>query len=147
MGRLLDSLDISNFVPELGTMLSVFWIALVLAVMTTPVLLLVKGYFCFFEAPQDKKNRWAFQTFYCKKSDEVWYFTQKISGLVLGALGAVLALVMLIVCIVCGIQGLEVLARAAVTCLIWELALTVLGYVAVMITVAVMFDRNGQQRA
>lgn len=146
MGKLLDALDISAFVPKLGFLLAVFWFVLIAAVLLPPAFLLIKGYFCYFVAPHKRENKWAFRTFFCNKSEAAWQFTQKCAGLVFGGLGAVLALVMLIVCIVTAFFGLSVMARVAVICLIWEIALTVLAYIAVMLAGLVVYDNNGDFR-
>ena len=128
MGGFLDSLDISRFVPSLGTMVGFFVLLLVVAVMAGPILMFLKGYRCFFRPAKkgDKAN--GFSTAFSTGSDDAWSFTQLVAGFLLGVVGALLAVVMLIVFIVAAVQGMGALAYTAVWCMVWEVIVVALTY-------------------
>ena len=79
-------------------------------------------------------------------SVEAWRFTQRLAGVVLGGLGLILSIVMLIVCISFRGQEIMPMVENAVTALIWQAVLTLVGCLGVNITAMILFDSNGEPR-
>lgn len=144
--EIMDAFDPAALLPELDTVIG--WVDLIcrIAVMTGPIVILLLGISYFFFAPKEATHSVGYRCYFGMGSVEAWRFTQKLAGLVLGALGLVLTLVMFFVVI--GFGGLEMIdlvSRAAV-CMIWEAALALIACLGIHITAAVKFDRNGDLR-
>ena len=143
---LLDNLDISKLVPDLGTLLNKVPTVAVLVVMLGPVILLALGLLYLFAPPAEANHKAGFRTYYGMGSVQAWRFTQRVAGITLGGLGLLLTVIMGIVCITFnGLDPVQLLQRA-VTCLIWEAALVGLAYLGVVNFVTVTYDEKGCRR-
>ena len=79
-------------------------------------------------------------------SVEAWRFSQRMAGLIFGALGALLLIIMLIV-VFCFIgKDLLQIARTAVICLLWQVGLTLIARISICVMAGVYFDKNGNRR-
>ena len=143
---LLNSLDIAALLPDLNSLLNILSALVILLVMLGPLLLLGLGLFYLFAAPKEANHRLGFRTYFGMGSVQAWHFTQKIAGFAFGGLGIILTIVMGIICI--GLMGkdLDQITGPALTCLIWEVALAAIDYLAVVLLVTVTYDQNGNRR-
>ena len=144
--ELMDNLDLSKFVPELGNLMDKSRSIAGWAVMIGPLLLLILGLIYYFKAPKEANHKFGFRTYFGMGSVEAWQYTQRLAGLVLGGLGIVLTVVMGIVCLTFGGKDTLQLLDTAAVCLIWEVALTFAAWLAVSICAAVRYDKEGNRR-
>ena len=130
---------LAAFLTDLRTWISV-------AMLIGPVLLLVFGCLYFFLPPKEANHKFGYRTYFGMGSVQAWKFTQWIAGIVWGVLGVGLTVAM---AIVCGVNAGAVINRftaTALICLVVQAGLVVLGWLGIEITVAVMYDKNGNKR-
>ena len=144
--ELMDSLDLSKLVPELGGLMGKAGAAAKWAVMIGPLLLTVLGLIYFFKAPKEANHSFGFRTYFGMGSVEAWRYTQRIAGLVMGALGILLTVIMGIVCLTWGGKDTLQLLDKAVVCLIWEVVLTVIAYGGIVLHISLRYDKDGNLR-
>ena len=143
---LLEGFDLNNFIPPLDTVMG--WVLLFarLAVLIGPLLLLGLGLWYFLRPPKEANHSVGFRAFYGMGSIAAWKYTQRLAGLVWGALGAVLTVVMLIVIFTFSADSLSDSVWSACVCLIIELALVLISVIAINVIVALRYDYDGNLR-
>ncbi len=141
-----DDLNFGSIIPPLDTVMG--WIELVLrvAVMAGPLLLLGFGLLFLLAPPKEANYGLGFRCWWGMASLESWQFTQRIAGMVWAGLGAVLTVVMAL--IGNGFRDLHPVDMAwrAGTCLIWELVLVFISWIAINVVVIMNFDKDGYRR-
>ena len=144
--ELLNNFDLGNFLPEINTIMGWVTILLRLAVMAGPVIILALGLIYLVAPPKEANHRFGFRCYFGMGSVEAWLFTQRLAGIVLGALGLVLTIIMALICN--GWNNLEPMDMvwSAVSCLLWELGLVGVSCLGVNITVMAVFDKDGFRR-
>ncbi len=144
--EIFEKLDLTKLVPPMDTLLDkLLWIAKV-AVMAGPIVMLVFGLWYLLLPPKEANYGAGFRTWFGMGSVEAWRMTQRIGGTVWSACGLVLAVVMWFVSR--GFAGGDpmVVAEKAVTCLVWQVAVAFISYIAVWIVMMVLFDSRGCRR-
>ena len=144
--EIFEKLDLTKLVPPMDTLLDkLLWIAKV-AVMAGPIVMLVFGLWYLLLPPKEANYGAGFRTWFGMGSVEAWRMTQRIGGTVWSACGLVLAVVMWFVSR--GFAGGDpmVVAEKAVTCLVWQVAVAFISYIAVWIVMMFLFDSRGCRR-
>jgi len=144
---LLDGLDnISDVVPPLENVLGdmSLWVSIFLLI--GPLMLLGLGFWYLISPPKEANHKAGFRTYFGMGSVEAWQFTQRIAGLVWGALGVVLTVIMGIICLTLQNKDGFQMAQTAVTCLIWQAVLAAVGYAGICVIAAIFFDKDGNRR-
>ena len=144
--EIFEKLDLTKLVPPMDTLLDkLLWIAKV-AVLAGPIVMLVFGLWYLLLPPKEANYGAGFRTWFGMGSVEAWRMTQRIGGTVWSACGLVLAVVMWFVSR--GFAGGDpmVVAEKAVTCLVWQVAVAFISYIAVWIVMMVLFDSRGCRR-
>ena len=129
--------DVVSFLPKLDSVLGWIQLAVMLAVMVGPVLILVLGLIYYFSPPKEANHKFGYRFYWGMGSVEAWRFTQRLAGVVWSALGLLLTVVML--------DGLS-MVNSALTCVVWELVLIGLSCIAIDVIVALRYDREGNVR-
>ncbi len=144
--ELMDAFDPASLLPELDTITG--WIDLIarIAVMAGPIVVAVMGLAYLLIAPKEANHHFGFRTWFGMGSVEAWRFTQRLAGIVLGALGIGMTAVMFF--IVNGFGDLPIMdmMSRALVCLLWEIGLTAASCLGVSITAMVLFDSQGYLR-
>ena len=144
--EIMDAFDPATLLPALDTVTG--WADLIcrIAILAGPIVMLLLGLAYFFAAPKEANHTFGYRCYFGMGSIEAWRFTQKLAGIVLGALGLVLTVIMFFVVI--GFGGLELidLVGRAVVCLMWEAGLIAVACLGINTVAAVKFDRNGDPR-
>ena len=144
--EILDGFDPASLLPDLTTVVGKVELIARIAVMVGPVILLILGALYCFASPKEANYHFGYRCYFGMGSIDAWRFTQRLAGMVWGALGLVLTVVMLIVC--GSFRGMEIMpmiTRAAVA-LVWQAALTGISALAVNIMVMTQFDAQGEHR-
>ena len=144
--EIFEKLDLTKLVPPMDTLLDkLLWIAKV-AVLAGPIVMLVFGLWYLLLPPKEANYGAGFRTWFGMGSVEAWRMTQRIGGTVWSACGLVLAVVMWFVSR--GFAGGDpmVVAEKAVTCLVWQVAVAFISYIAVWIVMMFLFDNRGCRR-
>ena len=144
--ELLSNFDLSNFLPEINTIMGWVTMLLRLAVMAGPVIILVLGLIYLFAPPKEANHSFGFRCYYGMGSVEAWLFTQRLAGIVLGALGLVLTIVMAVITNSYNTLAPDAMVFSAVKCLVWQFGLIAISCLGIHLTAAVMFDRFGSRR-
>lgn len=143
---LMDAFDPASLLPELDTVMDKIVPVARAAVMIGPLLLLVMGLLYLFAAPKEANYRFGYRCYYGMGSVEAWQFTQRLAGIVLGALGLVLGLVMLLISgSFAKMETMDLLWRA-VYCLLSQLIAVAVACVSINTVAAVRFDKRGDLR-
>lgn len=142
----LFDIDFASLVPELPTFLKLVRTVLALAMLAGPIALLSSGALYLYKPAPEANFKYGFRTYYGMGSIEAWVFSQRIGGLVYGALGAGLTLIMLIV-ILCFIgKTLLTVSIMAMISLIVEALLVLAARITLYYWCKKYFDKDGNRR-
>ncbi len=143
---LMDEFDPVSLLPELDSIIGRMAFIARIAVLIGPLVLLVMGLVYLFLSPKEANHYLGYRCYFGMGSVEAWRFTQRLAGIVWGALGIVLSVVMLLVSGSFGkMETIDLLWRA-VYCVLWEAGLSLAAYLAVNIIVMVRFNGKGELR-
>ena len=143
---LMDGFEPASLLPELDAVVGGIAPVARIAVLVGPIMLLIMGLIYLFASPKEANYYFGYRCYYGMGSVEAWRFTQRLAGIVWGALGLVLSIVMLLVSGSFGkLETMELLWRA-VYCVLCEAGLTAVCCIGVNIVVAANFDSKGDYR-
>ena len=142
----LEGFDPSVLLPDLSTLPGKVELALRIACLIGPLILLGLGLLYFLAPAKEANYTFGYRTHRGMASVESWRFTQKLAGITWSVLGLVLAVVMAVLC--SGFHGMEMEAMIlkALRYVLWEIGLLVACAIGIWVTVMVVFDRNGCRR-
>ena len=145
--EIMDSFDPAAILPDLTTLFGKLELVCRIAVLVGPLVLLIMGLAYLFLSPREANHYFGYRCYYGMGSVQAWRFTQKISGIVMGALGLILGVVMFFIS--ASFRSMEVMDMVwkAVACLLWEVGLAALATLGINLLAMVMFDRKGEFRA
>ena len=143
---LMDNFDPATLLPELGDIFSLVTGICQIAVMIAPIILLVLGVAYLLFAPKEANYYFGYRCYYGMGSVEAWRFTQRLAGVILGALGLILTGVMLVISM--GFAGMDMMDMVwrAFWCLIWQGVLALLANIAIWAVTFFRFDARGNLR-
>lgn len=143
---LLQNFDLAAFLPELNTLVGRLELALRIAVMIGPLILLGLGIWYFLAPPKEANHAAGFRTLWNMGSIGAWRYSQWLAGICFVALGFLLTVIMALICN--GFRGMEIMDMAwtAVCCLFWEVGLVIACYVGIYIAVILRFRWDGSLR-
>lgn len=144
--QLMDGFDPAALLPDLTTVAGRIELICRIAVMLGPILLLVMGLLYLFLAPKEANHRFGYRCYFGMGSVEAWRFTQRLAGVIWGALGLILTIVMLICTLSFRKLGVVDQVWRSVTCLCWEAGLVLASMLGIHITAAVFYDAEGRLR-
>ena len=142
----LFDIDFASLVPELPTFLGLIRTLLVLAMLAGPVALLSLGALYLYKPAPEANFKYGYRTYYGMGSIEAWKFSQKIGGLVFGALGAFLLLAMFIVSLCFIGKDLMVVSVMAMISLIVQAVLVLAARITLYYWCKKYFDKDGNRR-
>ena len=144
--EIMDAFDPATLLPELGDIFSLVTSVCQIAVMIAPVILLVLGVAYLLFAPKEANYYFGYRCYYGMGSVEAWRFTQRLAGIILGALGLILTGVMLVIST--GFAGMDMMDMVwtAFWCLIWQGILALLANIAIWAAAFFRFDAKGNIR-
>ena len=139
---LLGDFDLSKFIPDIETALGRFELTARIFVMLGPLVLLGLGLWYLLAPPKEMGSRVGFHTFRRAQTQEIWDYTQRLAGIVWGAMGTALTLIMALICN--GYRGMNALqvATSAVICIFIELILLTASIIAINVIVTKAFYKN-----
>ena len=143
---LLKDFNLSNFIPNLDSVLG--WLEMLtrIAVMAGPVLLLGFGLLYLLAPPKEANHRLGYRFWWSMASLDAWQFTHHVAGMVFTTLGLVLTIVMSLICN--GYRGMVAtdMVQSAISCIGWILGLTVAACLIIDVLVIITFDKSGYRR-
>ena len=144
--EMMDAFDPASLLPELADIFGFLTTVCQIAVMIAPILLLGLGLAYLFFAPREANYYFGYRCYFGMGSVEAWRFTQRVAGIVLGALGLILTGVMLVISM--GFPGMDAMEMVwkAFWCLIWQGILALLANAGIWAAAALRFDAKGNFR-
>ena len=144
--EIMDAFDPATLLPELGDIFSLVTAVCRISVMIAPIILLVLGLAYLLFAPKEANYYFGYRCYYGMGSVEAWRFTQRLAGIILGALGLILTGVMLVIST--GFAGMDMMDMVwkAFWCLIWQGILALLANIAIWAATFFRFDAKGNIR-
>ena len=143
---LMDEFDPASLLPELDTIIGKIAFVARIAVMAGPILLLVMGLFYLFAAPKEANHHLGYRCYYGMGSVEAWQFTQRLAGIVFGAMGLTLGIVMMLISGSFGkMETMDLLWRA-IYCLLWQAGFVAVACLGINTAAAIRFDKRGDLR-
>ena len=143
---LMDNFDPASLLPDLSSVFG--WVELVcrIAVLAGPIILAVLGIAYLFFSPKEANYYFGYRTYFGMGSVQAWRFTQRLSGIVLGAIGLILTGVMLVIS--GRFPGMDIndMVWLALKCLIVEGVLALVANLAIGLAAMIRFDRRGEYR-
>ena len=143
---LMDNFDPASLLPDLSSVVGIVEFVTRIAVLAGPIVLLVMGILYFFVSPKEANYHFGYRCFFGMGSEEAWRFTQRLAGLVWGALGLVLTILMVIITGSFPGQPIMDTISTGVTCLIWEIVLAALSCLGINVIVMLLYNARGYRR-
>lgn len=141
-----DKLDFSKLVPDMDTLLGKLQAVAGWALLIGPIVMLGLGLWYFFLPPKEANHKFGFRTWFGMGSVEAWRFTQRLAGIVWGALGIGLLVASLIVRGSFGEKDLMQIATSSFVCLLWQAVLALIAAFAVSVVVFLRYNWLGYRR-
>ena len=143
---LMDNFDPASLLPDLSSVVGIVEFVTRIAVLAGPIVLLVMGILYFFVSPKEANYHFGYRCFFGMGSEEAWRFTQRLAGIVWGALGLVLTILMVIITGSFPGQPIMDTISTGVTCLIWEIVLAALSCLGINVIVMLLYNARGYRR-
>lgn len=143
---LLDGFDPATLLPDLTKVFDSLAPLCRLAVMVGPVVLLLLGLSYLFLAPKEANHYLGYRCYFGMGSEYAWRFTQRLAGYLFAGTGLVLTVVMFAISVSFPYMQLPDMVWKAASCLMIELAASVLLVLIVNLSAAFRFDRKGRHR-
>ena len=143
---LMDNFDPASLLPDLSSVVGIVEFVTRIAVLAGPIVLLVMGILYFFVSPKEANYHFGYRCFFGMGSEEAWRFTQRLAGIVWGALGLVLTILMVIITGSFPGQPIMDTISTGVTCLIWEIVLAALSCLGINVIVMLLYNARGDRR-
>lgn len=143
---LMDEFDPAALLPQIDTIVGKVELVTRIAVLVGPIILLLLGLAYLFTSPREANYHFGYRCYFGMGSVDAWRFTQRLAGIVWGALGLVLTVVMLLVC--SSFRGKEIvdMLGSALTCMLWQAGLVAAACLGINGIVAYRFDGSGELR-
>ena len=143
---LLDGMDPAALLPDLSKVFDSLVPICRFAVMAGPLVLLLLGLSYLFLTPKEANYYLGYRCYFGMGSEYAWRFTQRLAGWLFTAAGAVLTVVMFAISVRFPYMALTDMVWKAASCLLVQLAASVLLILTVNISAAIHFDRKGKHR-
>ena len=142
----LLNIDFGALIPKLPVFLGLMRTLMAFALLAAPVALLILAALYLYKPAPEANYHFGYRTYYGMGSVEAWQFSQKIAGLVFGALGAGLTVVMLIVILFFIGKTLLQVAIMVTVCLVIQVILLIAARIVIANQCKKYFDQDGDRR-
>ena len=143
---LLDGFDPATLLPDLQKVFDSLVPLCRIAILAGPVVILLLGLSYLFLSPKEANHYLGYRCYFGMGSEYAWRFTQRLAGWLFTAVGLVLTVVMFAISISFPYMVLTDMVWRAASCLLVELAASVLLILTVNLSAAFRFDRKGKHR-
>ena len=143
---LLDGFDPASLLPDLSKVFDSLVPLCRLAVLIGPVVILLLGLSYLILSPKEANHYLGYRCYFGMGSEYAWRFTQRLAGWLFTVTGLTLTMVMFVISL--GFAGMPLtdMVWKAASCLVVELAASVLLILIVNLSAAFHFDRKGRHR-
>ena len=142
---LMDNFDPASLLPDLGTVVGKTAFITRIAVLIGPAVLLLLGLAYLLLPAKEANYHFGYRCYFGMGSVQAWRFTQRLAGLIWGALGLGMSVVMFF--ITGGFQGeiMDIIATG-ITCILWEAGLVLASCLVINLLVMLRYNRRGDRR-
>ena len=144
---LLDGFDPATLLPDLSKVFDSLVPICRIAVLAGPVVVLLLGLSYLLLSPKEANYYLGYRCYFGMGSEYAWRFTQRLAGCLFTAAGLVLTVVMFAISVSFPYMALTDMVWRATSCLLVELAVSVLLVLTVNLAAAFRFDRKGRHRS
>ena len=143
---LLDGIDPAALLPDLSKVFDSLVPLCRIAVLVGPVVVLLLGLSYLFLTPKEANYYLGYRCYFGMGSEYAWRFTQRLAGLLFTGAGVVMTVVMFAISVSFPYMALSDMVWRAASCLLVQLAVSVLLILTVNLSAAFHFDRKGKHR-
>ena len=143
---ILDGFDPGALLPDLSKVFSSLAPLCRIAVLLGPVVILLLGLSYLILSPKEANHYLGYRCYFGMGSEYAWRFTQRLAGWLFTIAGLVLTVVMFTISVSFPHMQLTDMAWKAASCLVVELAVSILLVLTVNLSAAIHFDRKGRHR-
>ena len=143
---LLDGFDPAALLPDLSKVFDSLVPVCRFAVLVGPVVILLLGLSYLLLSPKEANHYLGYRCYFGMGSEYAWRFTQRLAGWLFTAAGLVLTVVIFAISVSFPYMQLTDMVWKAASCLVVELAVSVLLVLTVNLSAAFHFDRKGKHR-
>ena len=143
---LLDGFDPAALLPDLSKVFDSLVPLCRIAVLAGPVVLLLLGLSYLLLTPKEANYYLGYRCYFGMGSEYAWRFTQRLAGWLFTVAGLVLTVIMFGISVSFPYMALTDMAWRAASCLLVELAVSVILILTVNLSAAFHFDRKGKHR-
>ena len=143
---LLDGIDPAALLPDLSKVFDSLVPLCRIAVLVGPVVVLLLGLSYLFLTPKEANYYLGYRCYFGMGSEYAWRFTQRLAGLLFTGAGVVMTVVMFAISASFPYMALSDMVWRAASCLLVQLAVSVLLILTVNLSAAFHFDRKGKHR-
>ena len=108
--------------------------------------MLVFGLWYLLLPPKEANYGAGFRTWFGMGSEKAWRMTQKIAGYAWTGCGLVLTVVMWFISREFAAGDPMEVAGKALTCILWQVGVALVSYIAIAVTMVVLYDGRGYRR-
>ena len=143
---LMDEFDPAALLPQIDTIVGKVELAVRVAVMIGPIILLIMGLAYMFLSPKEANYHFGYRCYFGMGSVNAWRYSQRLAGLIWAVLGLVLTGVMLLQC--SNFRGMEIMDMlyTAAKCVLWQAGLLAAACLVINTLVMVSYDAKGERR-
>ena len=143
---LLDGFDPGALLPDLSKVFDSLVPICRIAVLIGPVVILLLGLSYLLLTPKEANYYLGYRCYFGMGSEYAWRFTQRLAGWLFTAAGLVLTVVMFAISVSFPYMALTDMVWRAASCLVIQVAVSLLLVVTVNLAAAFRFDRKGRHR-
>ena len=143
---LLDGIDPAALLPDLSKVFDSLVPLCRIAVLVGPVVVLLLGLSYLFLTPKEANYYLGYRCYFGMGSEYAWRFTQRLAGWLFTGVGLTLTVVMFAISVSFNYMQLPDMVWKAASCLVVELAASVLLILIVNVSAMYHFDRKGKHR-
>lgn len=144
--ELVNNFDPSAYLPQIDSIMGWVETFLRICVMAAPVIMLVFGLSYLLLPAKEANHQAGYRFYFGMGSVEAWRFTQKFAGIFWSLLGLILSIVMYKISGSFGEMELMDMVYKAITCILWEIGLVAVSYIAINLTLIIRYNRHGDVR-
>ena len=143
---IMDGFDPASLLPDLSKVFDSLAPLCRFAVLIGPVVLLLLGLSYLILTPKEANHYLGYRCYFGMGSEYAWRFTQRLAGFLFTGAGLALTVVMFAISVSFPYMQLMDMVWRAASCLLVELAVSVLLILTVNLSAAFHFDRKGKHR-
>lgn len=146
LASLIQNFEPESLLPQLEDVLGWIELAVRVAVMIGPIVVLALGLCYMLFPPKEANHRFGYRCYWGMGSEEAWKYTQRLAGLSWSVVGLVLSAVMLLIC--GNYRGMDAMDMvwSAISCLIWQAVVMVVLCFLINLVVLIRYNRKGERR-